>query len=262
MQIDLEYRKLKDLLADLIQNGCTGIKLSTEDAGMSLEFIDHVNNRIINGAVALHMKIGGPDARNDIRKGLELGAAGLIGPMVESPFGVVKFVKAVQSVVGEDAVKEVFLSVNLESLCAYEKIDEILATKEFSHINEIVIGTSDLAMSVSKPASDPLVLDMVEKMSIKTRKTGKIVRVGGLISTFVSKPDVRERILGSGVVDEINTTAVAFGVEKIKDLQAAYLKAINFEYRLNEFWSLVWGKKLEPFQRKAAALKKTLDANS
>jgi hypothetical protein len=260
MQIDIEYRKLKDLLADLVQNGCTGIKLSTEDGGMSLEFINHVNNRIINGAVALHMKVGGPDAQNDIRKGLELGATGLIGPMVESPFGVVKFVKAVRTVVGEEELKQVFLSINLESLCAYEKIDEILATKEFGAISEIVIGTNDLALSVSKPVSDPLVLDMVEQMSIKIHKTGKIVRVGGLISTFVSKPDVRERILGSGVVDEINTTAVAFGLKKIKDLKASYLKAINFEYRLIEFWSLLCGKRLEPFQRKAAALKKTLDA--
>ena len=108
----------------------------------------------------------------------------------------------------------------------------------------------------------PKPMMMVEKMSVKIRKTGKIVRVGGLISTFVSKPDVRERILGSGVVDEINTTAVAFGLKKIKDLKSAYLKAINFEYRLNEFWSLLCGKRLEPFQRKAAALKKTLDANS
>jgi hypothetical protein len=261
MQIDLEHRQLKDLLADLVQNGCTGIKLSTEDGGMSLEFIDHVNNRIINGVVPLHVKVGGPDARNDIRKGLELGATGLIGPMVESPFGVVKFVKAVQSVVGEEALNQVFLSVNLESLSAYEKIDEILATKEFSYISEIVIGTNDLALSVNKPTSDPLVLDMVEKMSVKTHETGKIVRVGGLISAFVSKPDVRERILGSGVVDEINTTAVAFGIKKIKDLKSAYLKAINFEYRLNEFWSLLCGKRLEPFQRKAATLKKTLEAN-
>jgi hypothetical protein len=262
MQIELERGKLKELLADLVENGCTGIKLSTEDGGMSLEFIDHVNNRIIQGAVALHMKVGGPDARNDIRKGLELGATGLIGPMIESPFGVVKFVKAVQSVVGEDALKEVFLSVNLESLCAFEKIDEILAVNEFGSVNEIVIGTNDLAMSVSKPVSDPLVVDMVEKMTVKIRKTGKIVRVGGLISAFVSKPDIRERILGSGAVDEINTTSVAFDLKKIKDMKSSYLKAVNFEYRLSEFWSLLCGKRLEPFQRKAAALKKTLDANS
>lgn len=257
-----EYNKVKDLLSDLIANGCSGIKLSAEDQGLPFEMIDIVNNRIIDGAVQLHVKIGGPDARNDIRRCLEIGARGIIAPMVESPFGVMKFVKAVKAIAGEDAAKELFLSVNLESLNAFEKIDEILASKDFAEINEIVIGTSDLAMSVGKPTSDPLVLDMVEKMSVKTRKTGKIVRVGGLMSVFTTKQDFRDRMIGAGVVDEVNTSFVALDVKKVKDLRAAYLKAINFEYELNEFWSSIYGKKLEPFRRRAASLKKTIDANA
>jgi hypothetical protein len=262
MQVDFEYQKLKDLISDLIRNGCAGIKLSTEDQGVSFEFIDIVNNRIINGAVPLHVKIGGPDARNDIRKCLEIGAQGIIAPMVESPFGVHKFVTAVEAIAGENIAKQLFLSINLESLSAYEKIDEILATKEISEIDEIVIGTSDLAKSVGKSKSDPFVLDIVEKMCIKSKKVGKIVRVGGLMSVFVSRQDFGDRMIRGSIVDEVNTSSVAIDVKKVKDLQSAYMKAINFEYQLNEFWSLICGKKLEPFRKKAASLRKILDTKT
>jgi hypothetical protein len=259
MQFDFEYKQLRDLLSDLSRNGCTGIKLSTEDQGLSFEFIDIVNNRIINGTVPLHVKIGGPDARNDIRKCLEIGAKGIIAPMVESPFGVHKFVTAVEEIAGEDIAKQQFLSINLESLSAYEKIDDILVTKEINDIDEVVIGVSDLAKSVGKPQSDPYVLDIVEKMCIKSKNAGKIVRVGGLMSVFISRKDFRDRMIKGSVVDEVNTSSVAIDLKKVQDLQSAYLKAINFEYQLNEFWSLIFAKRLEPFRKKVASLRKILD---
>jgi hypothetical protein len=252
-----EYQKLKDILSDLMENGCTGIKLSTEDQGISLELIDITNSRIINGAVPLHIKIGGPDARNDIRNCVEIGAEGIIAPMVESPFGVHKFVTAVKEIAGETIAKQLFLSINLESLSAYEKIDEILIAKEISEIKEIVVGTSDLARSVGKPASDPFVLSMVEKLCTKFKNAGKMVRVGGLMPVFISGQDFGNRMITGKVIDEVNTSSVAFDVQKVKDLKSAYFKAINFEYRLNEFWSSICEKRLEPFRRNTASLKKT-----
>ncbi|MBU4124583.1 MAG: hypothetical protein KKI14_03930 [Nanoarchaeota archaeon] len=262
MQIDAEYQKLRDLLSELISNGCTGIKLSAEDQGAPFEFIDMVHKRIINGAVPLHVKIGGPDARNDIRTCLEMGVTGIIAPMVESPFGVHKFVTAVEEIAGENIAKQLFLSINLESLSAYEKVDDILMMKEINAIDEMVVGTSDLATSVGKPKSDPVVLDIVEQMCMKFKKAGKIVRVGGLMTVFLSRQDFADRMIKGGVVDEVNTSTVAIDVKKVKDLQSAYLKAINFEYQLNEFWSLIYGKRLEQFRKKAASLRKILDTKS
>jgi hypothetical protein len=262
MRVDFEYQKLRDLLSDLIRSGCSGIKMSTEDQGVSFEFIDMVHKRIIDGAVPLHVKIGGPDARNDIRKCLEMGVTGIIAPMVESPFGVHKFVTAVEEIAGADIAQHLFLSINLESLSAYEKIDEILMIKEIKAIDEMVVGTSDLAKSVGKPKSDSVVLDIVETMCTKFKKAGKIVRVGGVMSAFVSKQDFADRMIGGSIVDEVNTASVAFDVKKAKDLQSAYLKAINFEYELNECWSSICGKRLEPFRKKAASLRKILDTKS
>jgi len=262
MQFDCEYEKLKDMISDLIKNGCTGIKLSTEDQGVSFEFIDVVNNRIVHGAVPLHVKIGGPDARNDIRKSLEIRAKGIIAAMVESPFAVHKFVTAVKEIAGENLAKQLVLSINLETLSAYEKIDDILTTKEINEIDEIVIGVSDLAKSVGKATSDPFVLDIVEKMCIRAKSAGKMVRVGGLMSVFVSRKDFRDRMIMGNLVDEVNTSSVAINVKKADNLESAYLKAINFEFQLNELWSLIYGKRLEPFRKKAASLKKILDTKT
>ncbi|GAG99297.1 unnamed protein product, partial [marine sediment metagenome] len=57
---------MHEMLEELKEKGCIGMKMSTEDSGLSLDFIDFVNNRVLDGVVPLNMKIGGPDAQNDI----------------------------------------------------------------------------------------------------------------------------------------------------------------------------------------------------
>jgi len=61
-------KELRETLEDLKEKGCIGGKMSTEDSGLSLNFIDFVNNRVLDGIVPLNMKIGGPDAQNDIKE--------------------------------------------------------------------------------------------------------------------------------------------------------------------------------------------------
>jgi hypothetical protein len=57
----------------------------------------------------LYLKIGGVEALRDIKDALDLGVDGLIAPMVESPFGVVKFVSAVESVF---SLRKIHKSIN------------------------------------------------------------------------------------------------------------------------------------------------------
>ena len=75
------------------QFGACGLKLSTEDAAMSIEQIGYWAEVDILPAT---VKIGGPNARNDIKQLLPMNIDGLIAPMVESPYGLENFISAVR----------------------------------------------------------------------------------------------------------------------------------------------------------------------
>ena len=199
------------------------------------------------------MKIGGPDARNDISKSLEIGCAGIIAPMVESPFGVYKFVNAVEDVAGIDLVNKIILSINLESITAYQKLPDIISTDEMRKINEVVIGVSDLARSVGKPTNDIYVLNIIEEMINKLKETSKLVRVGGLFSFLVNNPEEMRRLIIQNNVDEINTSNVAFNVQKIRNMNTAYQKARDFELTLNDLWVKHQEAKLTPYKKRASS---------
>jgi len=253
-----ECEELKEILKELKKYGSIGLKMSTEDSGNSLEFIDFVNNRLLDDILPLSMKIGGPDAQNDIREALKIGVSGIIGPMIESPFGIQKFITALRGIAGDEAMKHLLVSVNIESVAAYRQIDEILKAPEIKDINEIVIGTSDLCISVGKPKEDPEVIKMVREMAQKSKRASKIVRIGGMISLSNENPPLLKRLLEETGADEVNTTCVSFSVKKTPDLCSAYLKALNFEMKLYAFGLALSNKRAAPLQRSLLSLEKTI----
>ena len=58
--------------------------------------------------VPLYLKIGGAEAIRDIKDALELGVDGLVAPMIESSFGLVKFLNACRLIYGN---KKIFLII-------------------------------------------------------------------------------------------------------------------------------------------------------
>ena len=74
------------------------MKSEFESEGASFRDLVRLRRWSARQDIALHLKIGGVEALRDIKDALELGVDGLIAPMVESPFGVTKFINAVESV--------------------------------------------------------------------------------------------------------------------------------------------------------------------
>ena len=131
-------KKLRDQLKKLKEEyGIAGIKAEFEDEGSSYDDIVRLRHLTgqING-VPLHVKIGGVEAIRDIIDCLEIGVDNIIAPMVESPFGVVKFIGAIESVYGR---QKTFKSINIESCEAVRQVDEILKVAR-GKIDNVTIG--------------------------------------------------------------------------------------------------------------------------
>ena len=115
------------------QFGACGLKLSTEDAAMSIEQIGYwaeFSGKILSTIV----KIGGPNARNDIKQLLPLNIDGLIAPMVESPYGLENFISAVRDFTTPMQFERLKKQINIETETAVRQLDAILSVSESSKI--------------------------------------------------------------------------------------------------------------------------------
>ena len=113
--------KCARLLTDLVENyGVIGIKTSFEDEGASYEEVMRLKEICNQANTKLNLKIGGPEDKRSMVDSTTIGVKGLVGPMVESDFGLSKFVKAVKAPAFNVAVPSVnFVSVSLFSLGLY-----------------------------------------------------------------------------------------------------------------------------------------------
>ena len=89
-----------------------GLKLSTEDAGMT---IDQIKFWADCSLLPVVVKIGGPNARNDIKQLVSLKIEGLIAPMVESPYGLENFIAAVKDFTTPIQFERLSKHINIET---------------------------------------------------------------------------------------------------------------------------------------------------
>jgi|GEM_PF-574284 len=226
----------KDAGLELIQNmrtlknefGASCLKLSTEDAAMSFEQI-RFWTRLADGILPVMVKIGGPNARNDIKQLLAMNIDGLIAPMVESVYGLENFLSAVRDFTTPMQMQRLAKQINIETVTAVEKLEDILASPEAVLLDEITIGCSDLSQSLKKDRLDPLVQSLVKQTVAKIKSRNINVSVGGGIA-----PDTIDAILSDVQPHQFNTRMVTFSVRPGQSYRTAVTETLYFELKMLE----------------------------
>lgn len=133
-------------IADLRVAGVLdSIKVETEGEGASWELIHLLSAVSHSVGVDLCVKIGGCEAKTDLRMASWLGVGGVTAPMVESRFAVMKFSQAINSVFGDSPPRQRMVLV--ESVVGTANIDSILSAAQ-SFATGINFGRSDLSASL------------------------------------------------------------------------------------------------------------------
>lgn len=170
-------------LEQLIQQGLVvGMKVETESEGLSWDEI--VGPRLIAMSTRLpfFVKIGGAEAITDIRNASHHLVDEVIGPMIETPFALSKFLQACD-LHGQGLGRRVLI----ESKTGLDNLEEILDGSK-GVVSGINFGRSDLAASMSLRQDHPLKPDSVEIMSLvqsailRARKLGFETTVGGKVT--------------------------------------------------------------------------------
>lgn len=139
--------------------------------------------REISGGIGMPLvvKIGGPEARRDMRECLAIGVDVILAPMVETVYSLVNFVETARSIMRETG-KEARLAINLETGTAVQNLDAMIATSAFSELSQVTIGRGDLSRSMNLSVDDEEVLTVTRNTLTRLNRQKKLTSVGGGLS--------------------------------------------------------------------------------
>lgn len=234
------YKLLINDLRLLKKNKLAGIKAEFEAEGSS--FYDIARLKILTNKMGtkLKVKIGGVEATNDIYNCVSLDVDGLIAPMVETEFGLIKFLEIIDKL---KLKKPPELSINIETLSGYKNIDKIIK-RAYGKISNITIGRSDFSKSYLNDKvnqNSNIITQAIIDISKKLKKTKIKLTVGGGIDKKTIKNYNKIKIWK--YVDKLETRKVILPVKNMLKLNTIE-KCLDFERNYILFKKEIYDLKL------------------
>jgi hypothetical protein len=221
------------ILIDLIENdGLVGIKTSFEDEGASFNETIRLKEVCNQSNTKITLKIGGPEAIRDLRDSTIVGVKGIVAPMVESAFGLKKFIDAAKMYISADVRESLQLSVNLETINAVTDSHNILDSEASQNLYGVTVGRVDLVSSMGMDRSfvnSENVYNIARSVFIKAKEKGLKACLGGAVS--IDSYEFLKRLHSEGLLDKFETRYAMFDPSiALKNLPRALSKAQLFEY--------------------------------
>lgn len=220
-------KKIIDNLRKLKKYNAVAVKQSLEDEGASFQEIKIMRNITRKTGLQHNIKVGGCEAKTDIFFCERLGVSGIVAPMVETSYGLRKFIQILTN------NKKQNLYINVESINAFKNIKKIFISKDFKKLKGIVIGRSDLAGSLNLEKSQvdsKKIYNLVFNLLKKIKKKKKIVtKMGGSLTPnsleFVSK------LYKNNLLDRVETRNIEIKLSNkvLNNFKEIIINIFNFE---------------------------------
>jgi hypothetical protein len=231
--MNIRENKCVKILTDLIENeGLVGVKTSFEDEGASFNETIRLKEVCNQAKTKVTLKIGGPEAIRDLKDSTIIGVKGLVAPMVESEFGLKKFIQAAELHIPEDVLSSIQLNVNIETTTAVENVIKMLDTQEAGKLYGVTVGRVDLVSSMGKDrkyVDNDEIYQMAKLVFTKAKSKGLKACLGGAVS--IESLDFLKKLHSEGLLDKFETRYAMFDPSiTLKNLSRALSKAQMFEY--------------------------------
>ncbi|HOK39883.1 MAG TPA: aldolase/citrate lyase family protein [bacterium] len=207
------------------ERGLYALKAGTEVEDMNFDEIAFFR-KISDKLVPLIVKIGGPEARNDIRECIKNKVDVIVAPMIESEYSFINFYKSFLDLKPENL--NIKFSINIETITAVKNLNQIINNKYFKNISSVIIGRTDLAGSMGLDVDDECVYKTCKKIisSVKAKDPSLFISIGGKI-----KFSNIEKIITYLKPELINTRNIVFKVSEFKSFE--FIKEyLSFEIEL------------------------------
>ncbi|MFM8270509.1 MAG: aldolase/citrate lyase family protein [Pseudomonadota bacterium] len=229
--MNLLEKKMVNLLSEMRDKfHVSGVKAEFEAEGTRMEEAMRLKEIATRANLDLTIKVGGCEAIKDMFEAGSLGTNHLVGPMVETPYALKKYIAATKIAFSPEVREEMDFLINLETITACKNFDEMLKLPECKDLDGIVLGRVDLTGSMGlnrDSVNNEQILDICLTMAAKAKAAGKKVVVGGAVSVH-SLPFFQK--FPEGHLDRFETRKVVFQCPgAIKNTEQAFLKAVEFE---------------------------------
>ena len=225
-------RRMVHQLQDLRENHhVSGVKAEFEAEGTRLEEAIRLKEVISAAGLGLTMKVGGCEALRDMYEARVIGVDRVVGPMVESPWALHKYIAAVKMAFPEEERDQVQFCANVETVTGAANFEAMLALPESAELDGIVLGRVDMSGSMGLSREDinsNAVYEVAENLFVAAGARGLECALGGGVSA-----DSLEfmRRLPEGCLHRYETRKVVFSCPGAlgDDADKGILKAVGFE---------------------------------
>ena len=225
----IEKKMLDNLLVLKERFGVVAVKAEFEAEGTRSDELLRLLEIVNKANLKFALKIGGCEAIRDLIESKTFGCDYIIAPMIESSYGLSKFISAKEQVYGSKKNDCEFL-FNLETKTCFENKIKILklAAKKLSGV---VFGRVDYCSSLGKSRNfinDKRITKDVIEVSSYAKKYELDVVVGGGVS-FHSIPALIK--IKKTLLSRFETRKIIFSSASLenKNLSEGLLRAVQFE---------------------------------
>ena len=180
-------RKMCELLrVGRERHGVVATKAEFEAEGTRTDELLRLLDIAHRAGVSIALKVGGCEAIRDLLEAKQFGVRYIIAPMVETPYALSKYIQAKGKVFNADESEEVDFLFNLETITAFNHLDEMVAIASGQPgCNGLVFGRVDFAGSLGlgrEGIESDEVTSRAEHAAAACRESGLDFVVGGAVS--------------------------------------------------------------------------------
>jgi hypothetical protein len=166
--------------------GVVSVKAEFEAEGTRVDELLRLVDIARTAGLNLTVKVGGCEAIRDLYEAKQIGVRHIVAPMVETPYALGKYVGARDIAFNLEERRDTDFLFNLETVTAFDSIDDMLAIASKNEVDGIVFGRVDFAGSLGLSRDDingDRVTNFLEISSEKARKLELDFVMGGAISS-------------------------------------------------------------------------------
>ena len=224
-------KQMVEVLSRCKEHGAVSVKAEFEAEGTRMDELLRLVDVARAAGLKLTVKIGGCEAIRDLLEAKQVGVDYIVAPMVETPYALSKFVGAIKIAFQEDERENTEFLFNLETITAFNNLDEMIKVAIDGKIEGIVFGRVDFSGSLGVGRAgieSDEVTNTVIATATAAKTAGLDLVVGGAVSSD-ALPQLKR--INDEYLTRFETRKVVFAANSLvgPKIDQALLNAVHFE---------------------------------